>query len=272
VFNANPALVARLAHHIERVLVVDPFPGSAKLQADMMRRLGSMDVEIVDRSKKAYEMAESFNPQIILTEYRGVNVDGPLFTKRLRRSPFHCRQAPVIVVTSEATELSIKNSRDSGAHEFLKKPFAAADLMKRVENVALKPRPWIEAVHYVGPCRRRFNNGAYHGPKKRKTDAGSAAEATYAGQVDQIMRIMKSGVLQWNDDPSQAARSLRSQVQALSALGMGAEDPRLTYVIRALLGQVEGAISRGAKPTMPAKSFFDDVAEAAELLDRSKAA
>jgi hypothetical protein len=83
---------------------------------------------------------------------------------------------------------------------------------------------------------------------------------------------MKSGVLQWNDDPSQAARSLRSQVQALSALGMGAEDPRLTYVIRALLGQVEGAISRGAKPTMPAKSFFDDVAEAAELLDRSKAA
>ena len=271
-FNANPALVARIAHHIERVMVVDPFPGSAKLQADMMRRLGAMDVEIVDRSKKAFELADSFNPQIIMTEYGGPNIDGPLFTKRLRRSTYHCRQAPVIIVTSEATELSIKTSRDSGAHEFLKKPFAAQDLMRRVENVCLKPRPWIEAVHYVGPCRRRFNNGMYHGPKKRKTDAGSAAEATYAGQVDQAMRIVKSAVTQWGDDPNQAARALRTQMQALSAIAVGSGDPHLTYVTRALIGQVEGAISRGARPTMPAQSFFDEVAKSAEALDRKKAA
>jgi CheY-like chemotaxis protein len=252
-------------------MVVDPFPGSAKLQADMMRRLGAMDVEIVDRSKKAFELAESFNPQIILTEYGGPNIDGPLFTKRLRRSTYPA-SGPGDHRLLRTTELSIKTSRDAGAHEFLKKPFAAADLMKRVENVALKPRPWIEAVHYVGPCRRRFNTGSYYGPKKRKSDAGSAAEATYAGQVDQAIRILKSGIHQWAHDPTQAARSLRSQVQALSALAVSAGDPRLTYVVRALLGQVENPLSRGARPTMPSASFFEEVAQAAEALDERKAA
>lgn len=271
-FNADPSLIARLGLHIERVLIVDPFPGSAKLQSDMMRRLGTLDVAIIDKSKRAYELAEHFNPQIVLTEYAGPDVDGALFTRMLRRSPFHCRRAAVIVVTAEATEQSIKASRDSGAHEFLKKPFAALDLTKRIENVALKARPWVEAQHYVGPCRRRFNSGSYHGPRKRKSDEGSAAEATYAGQIDQSLKIIKSAIVQYDQEPIQAARALRAQALNVSGIAANADDARLSYAVRALIGQMDGAIRRGVKPTMPAGAIFEEVTQAAGAVDTRLAA
>ena len=71
---------------------------------------------------------------------------------------------------AEATAASINGARNAGVHEFLLKPYTAGDLFKRVENVMLKPRPWIEAVMYVGPDRRRFNSGEFAGAKKRRSD------------------------------------------------------------------------------------------------------
>ncbi len=94
---------------------------------------------------------------------------------RLRRSTLDCRQAPIIVLSAEATAAAIKAARDAGAHEFLCKPFTAGALFKRVENVILKPRPWIEAKMYVGPDRRRFNSGEFEGDKKRRADAAAVA-------------------------------------------------------------------------------------------------
>ena len=55
------------------------------------------------------------------------------------------------------------------------------DLFRRVENVTCKSRPWIEAVMYVGPDRRRFNSGEFAGAKKRRSDAYLAESAGKAG-------------------------------------------------------------------------------------------
>jgi hypothetical protein len=85
------------------------------------------------------------------------------------------------MVTAEATPSSIGGARNSGVHEFLRKPYTAGDLFRRVENVVLKPRDWIEAQMYVGPDRRRFNSEDYGGSKKRRADAAKAAEMAQAG-------------------------------------------------------------------------------------------
>jgi DNA-binding response OmpR family regulator len=272
VLNANQATLARLSSSIERVLVVDPFPGSAKLACDMMRSMGAWRIELAEQSKRAYEIAESFDPQLVITEMTGPGVDGLLFLQKLRKSHMSCRQAPVIVVTSEATEATIKSARDSGAHEFLKKPFSAADLFKRVENVCLKPRPWIEAVHYIGPCRRRFNSANYAGPKRRDSDKAIAADSTYLGRVDQSLRILKSAIVQFQDDKLQAVRSIQAQCSALNALASTAKDPRMAYTVSSLINQVEPAARRGVKPTMPPDLYFDEVITAAANMDRRPAA
>jgi response regulator RpfG family c-di-GMP phosphodiesterase len=138
------------------------------------------------------------------------------------------------MITAEATASSIKGARDAGVHEFLRKPFTSADLMKRVENVALKPRNWVEGVMYVGPDRRRFNSGEYSGPSKRKSDKPGDAAAALAEAKDQAMRILAAALDQFDADPAQAARAVKEQAVQLKAIGIKAADSRLVVAVGAL--------------------------------------
>ena len=271
-FNAEPKTLAKLKPHIERVLVVDPYAASTRILYDLLKNMGAGDVETTTRSSHGLEIAESFNPQLVLTELEGTHVDGPLFTKRLRRSECAARHAPVIVITAEATAEKIKAARDSGAHEFLRKPFKAGDLFRRVENVSLKPRPWVEGVMYVGPDRRRFNSGDYAGPRKRRSD-GKATGPRYAERVDQALKVLSSAMLQAHLDPAQAQRSMQAQLEELSAVALHAGDPRLVRAVAGLDRYVT-ALGRGYSPDQ-ARALDPDfnrltaaAADAGEALDR----
>jgi CheY-like chemotaxis protein len=171
VFNADPKTLQKIAPHLHRVLIVDPAPGYVRLLADLMTGLGARQITTCGDGERALAMLADVDPQIIFTEFSGEKLDGLEFTQRLRRSRLNCRQVPVIMTTAEATQQSILGARNSGVHEFLRKPFTAGDLFRRVENVMLKPRSWIEAQSYVGPDRRRFNSGEFVGAKKRRSDA-----------------------------------------------------------------------------------------------------
>lgn len=171
-FNANPKVLARLAPRLQRVLIVDPNNAAARLLADLMKEMGARETYFAASQARALALVQQTDPQVVFTEFAGPELDGIEFSRSLRRSGFAARRCPLIMVTAEATAASIIAARDSGVHEFLRKPFTAGDLFRRVENVITKERPWIEAKMYVGPDRRRFNSGAYQGPKKRRVDRG----------------------------------------------------------------------------------------------------
>ena len=166
-FAADPAMLRKLLPRIERVLVLDPVPTSGKMMSEFLRDFGARQITLAVKTSGALGVVGNVDPQLILTEYRGPDFDGVSFVRELRRSRMSQRTVPVILYTAEATVESIKGARDAGAHEFLRKPYAMKDLFRRVENVMLKPRDWIEAQMYVGPDRRRFNSESYVGPRKR---------------------------------------------------------------------------------------------------------
>ena len=271
-FNADPQTLLKLAPHIERVLVVDPYSVSAELMASLMRNMGSRRVDIHERSSTALQSAESLNPQLVLTELSAPYVDGVDFTRALRRSALPCRQAPVIVVSAEPTAEKIKAARDAGAHEFLKKPFNAGDLFKRVENVSLKPRRWVEAVIYVGPDRRRFNSGEYKGPRKRRSD-GAKATPTPAERVQDALKVLRSALLHAHQDPLQAERSIRAQLEELAAVALHAQAPRLVHAVDDL-DRFVATLARGEKPVKALGADFAKLssaaAEAGEALEQKK--
>ena len=180
-FNTDAKTLQRVASRIPRVLVIDPNAHAARLLSDLVKQMGAKETAIASRTDKALVAAYEFDPQLIVTEFTGPALDGLELTRQLRRSGWSCRTAPVIMVTAEATKESILGARNAGVHEFLRKPYTAGDLYRRVENVILKPRPWIEAQSYVGPDRRRFNSGEFQGAKKRRTDAFKPAFADAAG-------------------------------------------------------------------------------------------
>lgn len=241
-FAANAKTLHRIEPVVRRTLIVDPNLASAKLMADLVKGLGAREVVLEQDEKLALEAARDLEPGIIFIERTGPRLDGESFTKRLRRSTLACRKAPIIMVTSDATASTIKGARDSGVHEFLRKPFTSGDLFKRVEVVSIRSRDWIEAVGYVGPDRRRFNSGEYAGPQKRKSDKAKGGDA--AAAKDQAMRILNAALTQFDSDPMQAVRSIREQVSALKALAMKSADAGMAVA----LASVETVLT-GAAPT-----------------------
>lgn len=242
--------MARLKPVVGRVLIVDPNSQSARLLVDIMKGLGAGQIVIEPTGARALKTAAELEPGLVLIERTGPELDGEALAKAWRRSHMSCRRAPIIMVTADATASSIIGARDSGIHEFLRKPFTSADLLKRVENVALKPRDWVEAVGYVGPDRRRFNSGEFSGPGKRKSDKAATGAALLAENKDQAMRILASALDQFDSDPPQATRAIREQASNLKAVALKLSDSRLVVAVGAL--EVSLASGPASKETLSA--------------------
>lgn len=233
-FTLDQKTIHRLEPTLRRVIIADPNAASARLLVDIVKSLGGREVYTECDQRRAIDLARDSDPGLIITERSGPRLDGEALARAIRRSELTCRQAPIIMVTADATAATIKGARDAGVHEFLRKPFTSADLFRRIENVALKPRDWVEAVAYVGPDRRRFNSGEYAGPRKRKADAPKDAAEIAAATRDQAIRILASALAQFDSDPAQAVRAVRQQAETLKALAMKTSDSRLAAAAGAL--------------------------------------
>jgi CheY-like chemotaxis protein len=242
VFAADPKTLQRIEPVVRRVLICDSNAASARMLGDLLKGLGARQIAFEPEERRALEMARDLDPGIVFVERSGPRLDGESLTKRLRRSSYPCRKAPVIMVTADATASSIKGARDAGVHEFLRKPFTAGDLLKRVEIVAVKPRDWIEAVQYVGPDRRRFNSGEYAGPRKRRADAGGSKAEVQADAMDRCLRILRSAVHHFTADPAQAVRAIAEQAQQLKKHAVTSANANAAVAVAGL----ELALSAGA--------------------------
>lgn len=214
------------------MLVVDPTPVAARLIGEFLRALGSREVVHETEERRALDLCRELNPQLVFVERSGPRLDGESFARRLRRSRFACRTAPIIMTTADATAQTIRGARDCGVNEFLRKPFTAGDFLKRVVVVTLKPRDWIEAVAYVGPDRRRFNSGDYAGPLKRQADHGDGP-ASSAEALKQATQILRAAVAQFDSDPAQAVRAIGAQCANVRAL-VGPQSARVSVALTAV--------------------------------------
>jgi DNA-binding response OmpR family regulator len=242
VFNEENKLIQRMVPMLQRVLIVDPAPASARLLADLMRNISAGKLWNAPSNRKGLEAAEQVNPQLLFVELSGDNVDGVDFARRVRRSEMNCRQAPIVMVTATATAAAILGARDAGVHEFLRKPYTAKDLLRRLEAVTLRPRDWVEAVDYIGPDRRRFNSGDYTGKLKRRSDVKTTPDAA---RITQALKILKSAVSAVATDPKQALRSMQAQGADLQKAAVAVGDLKLVTTVADFQRYLAGAADRG---------------------------
>lgn len=227
-------MLARLDPVVRRVLIVDANLASARLLSELMKGMGSREVVFESDEKTAMEIARDFEPSLMFVERSGPRFDGEQLVRKLRRSRLDVRQIPVIMITAEATASTIKGARDVGVHEFMVKPFTTGDLVRRIVNVATKPRPWVEAVGYVGPDRRRFNSGEYKGARKRRAETRVLAGAT-SEEMDQAGKIIVAALDQFANDPAQARRALGAQGEALKSMAVTGGRSRLAIAAAELI-------------------------------------
>jgi DNA-binding response OmpR family regulator len=254
---ADSKLRQRLEPHLRRVLVIDPSPVTAPMIGRLMRGLGAGELRMEANELRARELAGQFDFNIIVVERSGPELDGEGFTRWLRRSNLPCRKAPVIMVSADATAKIITGSRDAGVHEFLRKPFTSENLIRRVEAVMLKPREWIEAEHYVGPDRRRFNSAEYKGKRRRRSDGS---------RLDRSAHILKSAIGRFDSDPDQVRRAIAEQASFLKVAIDAMASPRLAVAVAML----ELSVSDATQATLTV--LVKDVVELFEAGPSTKAA
>ena len=119
-----------------RYLVLAGQRATNRMLADMLRVLGAENIVIETDGDAATALLRDFDPQLIVTEYRTAKIDGVAFTRQLRHSRLSCKAVPVLMVKAEVTVDELREARNAGVHEVLRKPFDARSLIDALVRVS----------------------------------------------------------------------------------------------------------------------------------------
>lgn len=98
------------------------------------------------------------------------------WVRQLRRDKAHTqRKSPVLVISGQLTAAQAERFRHAGANAIIGKPVSTATLIGVTKKVLARPRPFIEGVNYVGPCRRAGIVTAGPAARRRETDTAKAS-------------------------------------------------------------------------------------------------
>ena len=118
----------------DRILVVDDEPMSLKTAKRIFDKTGfegcylSSGKEVFDYLDRAQA------PDLILLDVHMPDVDGFEILKRLKANPVY-RRVPVVFLTGDDDTQTETAGLQAGAADFIRKPFAAPVLLKRVNNI-----------------------------------------------------------------------------------------------------------------------------------------
>jgi two-component system chemotaxis response regulator CheY len=90
-------------------------------------------VEAVD-GQDAYEKAQNHTIDLVLTDQNMPNMDGLSLTRKLREHP-RFKTIPILMLTTESSDLMKQAGRSAGATGWLVKPFDPARLIEVIAKV-----------------------------------------------------------------------------------------------------------------------------------------
>ena len=122
--------------------------------------------EIESKKKKnsnytvsAFDCAEAFFgqmaellPDLVILDIMLPDQDGYEIMRKMRKNPLTAK-IPVIIVTAKTTEMDLVKSLDSGADDYIRKPFSIMELLSRVRALLRRTAESAPKVLTVGEIR-----------------------------------------------------------------------------------------------------------------------
>lgn len=115
------------------ILAVDDSPSMRKMVSFTLTGAGYQVVEAVD-GVDAYEKAQAHNFDLVLTDQNMPRLDGLGLTRKLRDHP-QFKTTPILILTTESSDLMKQAGRAAGATGWLVKPFDPARLLEVIKKV-----------------------------------------------------------------------------------------------------------------------------------------
>ena len=117
----------------ENILIVDDEPHLATLLADVLTNAG-YDAHTIDNGRDALEVVQRDPPDLMLLDVQMPQLDGFEVAARLKADPATAA-IPIIMLSAMRGRGARVIGLESGAEEFLSKPFDQAELLARVRNL-----------------------------------------------------------------------------------------------------------------------------------------
>ena len=115
------------------ILAVDDSPSMRKMVSFTLLGAGYQVVEAVD-GQDAYEKAQTQSFDLVLTDQNMPRMDGLGLTRKLRDHP-QFKTTPILMLTTESSDLMKQAGRSAGATGWLVKPFDPAKLLEVIKKV-----------------------------------------------------------------------------------------------------------------------------------------
>jgi two-component system chemotaxis response regulator CheY len=119
---------------LKYALIVDDSPTIRKLITFGLKKFeGCVCVEAGD-GVEALQQLSDHECDIILTDINMPDMNGLEFIQNIRKHPNYS-ETPIIVITTEGREDSLKQAMEAGANEYIIKPFQPPALQSVIEKV-----------------------------------------------------------------------------------------------------------------------------------------
>lgn len=165
-----------MRYDLLKILLVDDNHYMRVLLAEILRAIGVVRIYEANDGAEGLQMMREHPVDLVMTDLSMQPLDGIDFVRLLRNSPDSPNQmAPVIMITGHSTFARVNEARDAGVSEFLAKPLTARGVVERLHQAIEHPRSFVRTDDYFGPDRRRRNDPAYKGPRRRGSDGQKQA-------------------------------------------------------------------------------------------------
>lgn len=181
------------------ILVADPSSYMSMVIHGMLRGFGTTKVMEVRHTVGVFQALSAQKVDILLCDARLPPHGGLTLTRAIRRNVDNeNRTMPILLMTSDARETTIKQARDAGANMVISKPISPASLYDRLAWVAFNPRQFVDTETYFGPDRRFKIEGYPGGVGRRKGDkaievADEAGPALAQNDIDSLFSAARTG-------------------------------------------------------------------------------
>lgn len=135
------------------ILAVDDSASMRQMVSFTLKNAGYEVVEAVD-GEQALAVAAESRPDVILLDIEMPRMDGFEALGRLQSDPA-LQETPVVLVSGRTTTSDVIRGIDNGAHDYLRKPFEAAELAARVHGALRTKRLQDEVRELRAELARR---------------------------------------------------------------------------------------------------------------------
>ena len=138
-------------HSTPSVLVVEDEPAQREVLAYNLEAQG-FRVAQADNGEEALLMVAEDVPDLIVLDWMLPNVSGIEVCRRLK-SRAETKGVPIIMLSARSEEVDLVRGLETGADDYVVKPYSVAELMARVRTQLRRTRPASQMLRPYGPRR-----------------------------------------------------------------------------------------------------------------------